>query len=142
MLLSKKKPSYCILVKIKFSDSKILGWNKSQKYLIWVHKFVFEYGIGTQDPQISIYLKLLALEQFFIPTLSMIWLQPFLFHGFINTNTMVTFKSFFYGSFLVNLMEIVWNDLYLLQDKTFFISKLGMMDALLNSCIWDICFIV
>jgi PI-3-kinase-related kinase SMG-1 len=39
-------------------------------------------------------------------------------------------------------MEIVWNDLYLLQDKTFFVWKLGMMDALLNSCIWDISFIV
>jgi len=51
----------------------------------------------------------------------MIWLQPFLFFGFIDTNTMVTFKSIFYGGFLVNLMEIIWNDLYLLQDKTFFV---------------------
>jgi len=30
---------------------------------------------------------------------------------------MVTLKSVFYGSFLVNLMETIWNDPYLLQDK-------------------------
>jgi hypothetical protein len=72
----------------------------------------------------------------------MIWLQPFLFNGFTNINTMVTFKSFFYGNFLVNLMEIVWNDPYLLQDKKQFVLKLGVIDALLNSCIWDVSSIV
>jgi hypothetical protein len=39
-------------------------------------------------------------------------------------------------------METVWNDPYLKQDKKKFVSKLGMMDALLNSCIWDISSIV
>ncbi len=36
------------------------------------------------------------------------------------------------------LLETVWKAPYLLQDKTFFVWKVGMMDALLNSCIWDV----
>jgi PI-3-kinase-related kinase SMG-1 len=55
---------------------------------------------------------------------------------------MVTLKSVFYGSFLVNLMETIWNAPYLLQDRTFFVWKVGVMDALLNSCIWDVSSIV
>ncbi len=121
-----------------------IGWKKSQQNFVWINKFVSEYRIGIHDPHILVYLILLALnfEQFSIPTFSMIWLQPFILCGFTDTNTIVTLKSVFYGSFLINFMEIIWSVPYLLQDKTFFVWKVGIMDTLLNSCIWDASFIV
>jgi hypothetical protein len=83
----------------------------SQQYLVWVHKFASEYGIGTQDPQISVYPRLFALnsEQFsyvqiythslndVTATILVVWFHWHWYYGYPS--------KCFYGSFLGNLME-------------------------------------